>query len=88
VWAIILKQDQYEAAQQWVRTPEQKQAVASETGEHLIIQGKFSEAAIVLGQSTKSFEDVALSFIDNYQQEALRRYLLTRLSHLEKSRTM
>jgi len=53
-----------------------------------MIQGKISEAAIVLGQSTKAFEDVALSFIDKGQQKAPRKYLLTRLSHLGDSRTM
>lgn len=58
------------------------------TGENLLIQGKFSEAAIVLGQSTKSFEDVSLSFIHKAQQEPLRKYLLTRLYRLENSRTM
>jgi hypothetical protein len=57
------------------------------TGESLTIQGKFSEAAVVLGQSTKAFEDVALSSIDRYQHEALRKYLLPRLSHLGNSCT-
>lgn len=85
----MLKQGRYEAALlQWAKTPEQKNAVASRTGEHLITQGRFSEAATVLGQSTKAFEDVALTFIGKGQPEALRRYLLTRLSNLSKSSTM
>jgi hypothetical protein len=88
MWTIMLKQGRYEAALQWAKTPEQKNTVASRTGEHLITQGRFSEAAIVLGQNTKAFEDVALTFIDKGQQEALRRYLLTRLSNLSKGSTM
>ncbi|KAK5121856.1 hypothetical protein LTR85_004427 [Meristemomyces frigidus] len=88
VWRILLKQGQYEAAQQYAKTAEQRDAVASMTGDHLISQGKFMDAATVLGQSTKAFEDVALTFIDHGEQDALRKYLLVKLSTLPKKAIM
>ncbi|CAK3937910.1 Vacuolar membrane pep3 [Lecanosticta acicola] len=88
VWKILLKQGQFEAAQTYAKTPAQRDAVASQTGDHLISQGKFAEAAVVLGKSTKAFEDVALSLIDKGEHDALRKYLLVKLSTLKKSSTM
>ena len=88
VWRILLKQGQYESAQRYAKTAEQRDAVASMTGDRLMSQGKFNEAALVLGKSTKAFEDVALAFIDKGEQDALRKYLLTKLSNLQKRFTM
>ena len=88
VWKIMLQQGQYETAQRYAKTAEQKDAVATMTGDHLISQGKFAEAATILGKSTKAFEDVALSFIDKGEHDALRRYLLVKLSTLKRSNTM
>lgn len=88
VWKIMLNQGQYDAAQQYAKTPEQKDAVASRTGDHLMSQGKFAEAAVILGKSTKAFEDVALAFIDKGEQDALRKYLLVKLSTLKKGSIM
>ncbi|EME81646.1 uncharacterized protein MYCFIDRAFT_32864 [Pseudocercospora fijiensis CIRAD86] len=88
VWKIMLKAGRYEAAQRYAKTAEQKDAVAAMTGDHLISQGKFIEAAIILGKSTKAFEDVALSFIDKGEHDALRKYLTVKLSTLKKSAQM
>ncbi|KAI7371687.1 hypothetical protein KC354_g375 [Hortaea werneckii] len=88
VWRILLRQGQYEAAQQYAKTPDQKDAVASTTGDHLINQGRFMDAASVLGKSTKAFEDVALSFIDHGENDALRKYLLVKLGTLPKKAVM
>ncbi len=88
VWRILLDKGQYELAQRYAQTAEQKDAVASMTGEHLMSLNKFDEAAIVLGRSTKAFEDVALKFIDKGEQDALRRYLVTKLSNLKRSFAM
>jgi len=88
VWRILLQHGQYEAAQRYAKTAEQKDAVASMTGDHLVAQGKFTEAAVVLGKSTKPFEDVALSFIDHGEQDALRKYLLVKLATLPKKAIM
>ncbi|KAK5107096.1 hypothetical protein LTR62_001880 [Meristemomyces frigidus] len=88
VWRIMLAQGRYDAAQQYATTSEQKDAVASMTGDHLISSGQYAEAAVVLGKSTKAFEDVALSFIDKGEHDALRKYLLVKLSSLPKKAVM
>ena len=88
VWRIMLKQGNYEAAQRYAKSAEQKDAVAAMTGDHLILQGKFAEAATVLGKSSKPFEDVALSFIDKGEHDALRKYLLTKLAGFPRSYVM
>ena len=88
VWRVMLKQGQYENAQLYAKTAEQRDNVASMTGDHLMSTGKFAEAAAVLGKSSKAFEDVALSFIDAGEHDALRKYLLVKLSTLPKKATM
>ncbi|KAK0900401.1 tethering complex subunit [Friedmanniomyces endolithicus] len=88
VWRVLLQQGKYEEAQSFAKTAEQKDAVASMTGDHLIAQGKYSEAAAVLGRSTKAFEDVALTLIDKGEQDALRKYLLMKLGNLPKKAVM
>ncbi|KAF2768454.1 hypothetical protein EJ03DRAFT_328305 [Teratosphaeria nubilosa] len=88
VWKILLRQGQYEAAQRYAKSPEQRDAVASASGDHLISQGKFLEAANVLGKSSKPFEDVALSFIDHNEHDALRKYLQVKMSVLHKKAIM
>lgn len=88
VWRILLKQGHYEMAQEFAKTAEQRDVVASMTGDHLINQGKYMDAAMVLGKSTKAFEDVALGFIDKGEQDALRKYLLVKLSTLSKKAIM
>nr|OQO16082.1 hypothetical protein B0A51_16507 [Rachicladosporium sp. CCFEE 5018] len=85
VWKIMLKKGNYEAAQRYAHSTEEKDAVAAATGDHLIGQGKFAEAATVLGKSSKPFEDVALGFIDKGEHDALRKYLLTKLAGYPKS---
>lgn len=88
VWRIMLRQGNFEAAQRHAKTASQKDAVASTTGDHLMSQGKYSEAAALLGKSSKAFEDVALSFIDHGESDALRKYLLVKLSNMKKSYIM
>ena len=84
VWRILLSKGQYETAQRYAKTTEQKDAVASATGDHLISQGKFDEAATVLGRSTRAFEDVALTFIDKGEQDALKEVLVDETFELEE----
>jgi sugar-specific transcriptional regulator TrmB len=88
VWKIMLKAQQFEAASQYAKTPAQKDAVATASGDYLVGKGQYMEAATVYGRSTKPFEQVALTFIDNGEQDALRKYLVTKLSTLKKSSIM
>ncbi|PGH23404.1 hypothetical protein AJ80_02514 [Polytolypa hystricis UAMH7299] len=88
IWKIFLKEQQFDAALQYARGGAQKDAVATASGDYLAKQGKYLEAAGVWGKSSKTFEEVCLTFIDKGEQDALRRYLLTQLSTYKKSSTM
>lgn len=88
VWKILLKAQQFEAASQYAKTSSQKDAVATASGDYLVGKGQYSEAAAVYGRSTKPFEQVALTFIDKGEQDALRKYLLTKISTLKKTSIM
>ena len=88
VWKIMLREQRFDAALQYARGLSQKDAVATASGDYLIKRGQFIEAAGVYGRSSKAFEDVALTFIDNDQQDALRKYLLTKISTYKKASVM
>ncbi|CAI6333861.1 unnamed protein product [Periconia digitata] len=88
VWKIMLKNQHFDAASQYAKTASQKDAVATASGDYLVGKGQYMEAAAVYGRSTKPFEQVALTFIDKGEQDALRKYLLTKLSTLKKSSIM
>ncbi|MBE7181418.1 MAG: hypothetical protein INR71_09465, partial [Terriglobus roseus] len=88
VWKIMLKAQKFDAASQFARTSVQKDVVATASGDYLVKKGKFLEAAAVYGRSTKPFELVALTFIDHNEQDALRKYLTTKLSNLKKTSLM
>lgn len=88
VWKIMLKNQQFDAASQYAKTASQKDAVATASGDYLVGKGQYMEAAAVYGRSTKPFEQVALTFIDKSEQDALRKYLLTKLSTLKKNAIM
>jgi len=88
IWKIMLIKQQFDAASQFAKTKAQKDAVATASGDYLVNKGQYMEAAIVYGRSSKAFEDVAITFIDKGESDALRKYLLTKLSTLKKSATM
>ncbi len=88
VWEIMLKERQFDLASKYARSAAQKDAVAAASGDHLISKGQYLEAATVYGKSSRSFEQVALIFIDHGEQDALRKYLLTKLGTYKKSSIM
>jgi vacuolar protein sorting-associated protein 18 len=88
VWKVMLKTEHFDAALRYARGPTQKDAVATASGDYLVSKGSFIEAAGVYGKSSKPFEQVALIFVDNDQQDALRKYLLTKIGTYKKSSTM
>ncbi|EON66616.1 hypothetical protein W97_05862 [Coniosporium apollinis CBS 100218] len=88
VWRIMLQAQQFDRASQYAKTSAQKDAVATASGDYLVSKGQFMEAAAVYGRSTKPFEQVALTFIDKVEPDALRKYLLTKLTTLKKSSVM
>jgi hypothetical protein len=88
VWKVMLKIEHFDAALRYARGPAQKDAVATASGDYLVSKGSFIEAAGVYGKSSKPFEQVALIFVDNDQQDALRKYLLTKIGTYKKSSIM
>ena len=57
-------------------------------GDHLITKGQFLEAAAIFGKSNRPFEQVALTLIDHGEQDALRKYLITKLTAYKKTSIM
>ncbi|KJR89881.1 tethering complex subunit PEP3 [Sporothrix schenckii 1099-18] len=88
IWKIMLQLQQFDAAMQYAHNPAQRDAVATASGDYLIGKGLFDEAAGIYGKSSKPFEDVALALIDRNQPDALRKYLLTKLSTYKKPGVM
>ena len=88
VWKVMLKNQKFSLASHHARTPVQKDAVASASGDYLISKGQYIEAATVYGKSSRSFEQIALTLIDHGQQDALRKYLLTKIATYKKSSVM
>lgn len=85
IWKIMLQLQQFDAASHHAHTPAERDAVSIAYGDYLVKKGQHGDAAAVYGKSSKPFEEVALTFIDNDQQDALHRYLLTKLSTYKKS---
>ncbi|KAK6219020.1 hypothetical protein LQW54_002522 [Pestalotiopsis sp. IQ-011] len=88
IWRIMLESQQFDEALQHAHTASQKDAIAMASGDCLISRGQYVEAAGVYGKSSKSFEEVALTFIDHNQNDALRKYLLTKLTTYKKAQVM
>lgn len=88
VWKVMLQTEHFDAALRYAKGPAQKDVVATASGDYLISKGSYIEAAGVYGKSSKPFEQVALTFVDNDQQDALRKYLLTKITTYKKSHIM
>ena len=88
VWRIMLQSQDYDAALRYAKGAAQKDSVATASGDYLSSKGQYLEAASVWGKSSKAFEEVCLSLIDNGQDDALRKYLLTKLASYKKSSYM
>ncbi|CAF9919406.1 MAG: hypothetical protein GOMPHAMPRED_001791 [Gomphillus americanus] len=88
IWKIMLKEQRFDAALYYAKGSSQKDAVATASGDYLIRKGQFMEAANVYGKSSKAFEEVTLTLIDNDQHDALRKYLLVKLATYKKGSTM
>jgi len=88
IWKVMLKAQKFEEATFYANTSAQKDAIATASGDYLLRRGQFMEAASVYGKSSKPFEQVALAFIDANQKDALRKFLLTKLSALKKTAIM
>lgn len=88
VWRVMLQKQDYDAALRYAKGATQKDSVATASGDYLSSKGQYLEAASIWGKSSKAFEEVCLQLIDNNQDDALRKYLLTKLAVYKKSSYM
>lgn len=88
VWKIMLNNKSFETAMRFAKTAVQEDQVAVAHGDYLVAHGRYISAAEVYGKSSKSFEEVALTFLENGEQDALRTYLLAKLTTLKPSVSM
>jgi hypothetical protein len=88
IWQIMMKTQQFDSALQHAHSQTQRETVAAAYGDYLAAKSRWDEAAILYGRSSKPFEDISLSLIDNNQPDALRKFLLTKLSVTKKSAIM
>lgn len=88
IWKTLLKENKFEAALRYARGSTQKDAVATASGDYLAKKGQYLEAAAVWGKSSKNFEEVCLTFLENENRDALRKYLQAQLATLKKSNIM
>ncbi|KAJ5223595.1 hypothetical protein N7468_008137 [Penicillium chermesinum] len=88
VWKVFLREQKFEEALRYARGHAQRDAVLTASGDSLAKEGRFLEAAKVWGKSSKGFEEVCLTMIDNKEYDALRKYLLSQLSTYKKSSIM
>lgn len=88
VWKVLLNEKKFDEALQYAHGQAQRDAVLTASGDHLAAEGKFVEAARVWGKSSKGFEEVCLTMVDNKEYDALRKYLLSQLSTYKKTSVM
>lgn len=88
VWKVYLHEQKFDEALQYARENSQRDAVLTASGDFLAKEGRFFEAAKVWGKSSKGFEEVCLTMIDNKEYDALRKYLLSQLSTYKKTSVM
>lgn len=88
VWRHFLQEQKFDEALRYAQSASQKDAIATASGDYLANKGKYLEASAVWGKSSKSFEEVCLTFINAGEHDALRKYLLTKLTSYKKSSVM
>ncbi|KAJ5586330.1 hypothetical protein N7450_006117 [Penicillium hetheringtonii] len=88
VWKVLLKEKKFDEALQFAKGQAQKDAILTASGDFLASEGSFLEAAKVWGKSSKGFEEVCLTMVDNKEYDALRKYLLSQLSTYKKASIM
>ncbi|KAK4687400.1 vacuolar protein sorting-associated protein 18, partial [Tremellales sp. Uapishka_1] len=84
VWRAKLEQGDFSSALSYTRSAPQKDIVLSKQGDVLFDQGRFIQSAQCYAKSSRSFEYVALRFVDADERDALRIYLSEKLDLLDK----
>lgn len=88
IWKIMMESGNFDAAMHYAQGKEQRETVAGSYADHLAKKGSWSEAASLYSRSNRAFEETALKLIDENQPDALREFLLAKLSVTAKSSVM
>lgn len=88
IWKIMMEAGNFDAAMHYAQGKEQRETVAGSYADHLAKKGSWSEAASLYSRSNRAFEETALKLIDENQPDALREFLLAKLSVTAKSSVM
>ncbi|KAL6061226.1 tethering complex subunit [Balamuthia mandrillaris] len=84
VWELYLEKGQFEAAINYCQTPEQKDKVLCAQADYYFGKRSYELAAKYYSKTQKSFEEVALKFINMNERDALKTFLLGKLSNLSE----
>jgi vacuolar protein sorting-associated protein 18 len=83
-WSIFLQKEEYEKALQYCTTPLQRDEVLFSQAEYYFRKGTYQKAALMYAQTDRSFEEIALKFVNiEHSTAALRAYLLHKLESLD-----
>ncbi|BGP36576.1 tethering complex subunit [Rhodotorula kratochvilovae] len=85
VWKVFLGRGQWENARRLAKTQRQRDVVLAAEADSYFGAGKFIQAAQAYAQSSKSFEEVVLRFVERDERDALRYYLVAKLERLKRT---
>ncbi|GAA6046606.1 hypothetical protein JCM3770_006235 [Rhodotorula araucariae] len=85
VWKVFLGRGQWDNARRLAKTQRQRDAVLAAEADSYFAAGKFIQAAQAYAQSSKSFEEVVLRFVERDERDALRYYLVAKLERLKRT---
>ncbi|KAK9761063.1 tethering complex subunit [Basidiobolus ranarum] len=85
MWNLYLEKMMFDAALQYAKNPIQKDKILTAQAEYYFSQGRYLLSANYFAQSTVSFEEVVLKFVERDERDALRRYLLQKIEKLRKT---
>ncbi|KAK4050478.1 tethering complex subunit [Microbotryomycetes sp. JL221] len=85
VWKIHLSRSNWDLARRYAKTPRQRDTVLAAEADAYFESGRYIQSAQSYAQSSRTFEDVVLRFVDKNERDALRYYLVARLERLKKT---
>ncbi|GAA5878842.1 hypothetical protein JCM1840_000732 [Sporobolomyces johnsonii] len=85
VWKIYLGRQNWVLARRFAKTQRQRDAVLAAEADSYFAAGRYIQSAQSYAQSSKSFEEVVLRFVDKNERDALRYYLVARLERLRRT---
>ncbi|KAF8739352.1 hypothetical protein AX14_009923 [Amanita brunnescens Koide BX004] len=85
VWKLYLDKGNYEVALRYAKSASQRDAVLASQASALFDEARYFNAAQCYAQTSITFEEVTLKFLDVGERDALRSYLISRLERTRKT---